>query len=209
MGPVIAVMCSVWRPGNVVADSIAAAAAEPLIDTVVVFGYNPINSGATYARISTVYHSALRRHVHESTTDNLCEKRFKFCGTDPVRQIKWRAKLALDMWATLVHTRKKYPNATIVWLENDVILIKGALSAALAAANTHGAAACYGVGPTYIGIGTQCLVLTPRVNPAPHLLAYHLVQPADWIMSDYSKGVWPLRVAARCCHGQHVSTRLL
>ena len=209
MGLVIAVVCSVWRPGNVVASAIAAAAAEPLIDIVNVFGYNPTNVGTTEARISTVYHSALRRHVHETTSDNLCKKSFKFCGTDSRAQIEWRAKLTLDMWATLAHTRKKYPNATIVWLENDAILIKGALRAALAAANTHGAAACYGGGPVYSGNGALCFVFTPRVNPAPHLLAYHLVQPADWILADYSRGKWPLHGAVRHGNEQHVSTRLL
>ena len=205
---VVAVICSVWRPGSIVHDAITAAMKEPCIDQVLVFGYDPTGNAGARSIPRTLYHSALSRHL--GTTDVLCSGS-KFCTTDDEPRIRWRAGIALDMWACLTVARKEYPTAALVWLENDAVLIPGRLEAALDAAYTHGAAACYGHGKRYDGSGALCFVFTPAYDPTAHILSYHLVQPVDWIISDFSRGTWPIVPAVHHGNGskEHVSTRLL
>lgn len=205
---VVAVFCSVWRPGPVVHRAVSAALGDPAIDKVLVFGYEPTGLALWHKMPLTQYHAALQRWGPTSTPDTLCAAKFKFCGVDSPRRVAWRAKLALDMWACLRAARERHPNAVLVWLENDAILAPGKLSLAIAAAaKAGGAAACYGSSKNYDGDGNLCFVFFPSVDPTGHLLAYHLVQPADWILSDFSRGRWP--VVPAVTHGDgtgHAST---
>ncbi|MBN22925.1 MAG: hypothetical protein CL678_16690 [Bdellovibrionaceae bacterium] len=209
MAAVVAVFCSLWRPGSIVFDAVSAAVASSAIDEVVVFGYEPTGRATAFPMPVTEYHTALYRWNDSVTADFLC-KRGKFCGVDPRPRVLWRAKLALDMWACLTKARQMFPTATLVWLENDAILIPKMLPKAIAAAQHTGASACYGVGKWYSGQGTLCFVFLPQADPSPHLLSYHLVQPADWIVGDFSRGKWPL--VPSVTHGRrgnHISTRKL
>ncbi len=206
---VVAVICSLWRPGAVVHTAVSAALAEPLIDVVMVFGYEP--TGAAVARTipRTLYHSALSKHNANVTQDVLCTGN-KFCTTDSTARILWRASIALDMWACLSAARNEHPQSTLVWLENDAVLIPNALGRALATAASTGAVACYGRGRRYQGSGALCFVFTPRIDPRPHILSYHLVQPVDWILFDFSRGLWPIvRAVTHGTDGKHKSTRIL
>lgn len=211
MPHVVAVFCSVWRPGPVVFSAVSAALSEPLVNETLVFGYEPTGRALWHKRPRTIYHDALDRHAADATTDYLCAAPpFKRCGVDDAARVKWRAALCLDMWACFRTARRLYPASTLLWLENDAILLPGKLGAALSAAARHGAASCYGSGGVYGGGGALCLVFTPSVDPTPHILSYHLVQPVDWILSDFSRGRWPIAVAARHgTDGTHASTRLL
>ena len=206
---VVAVFCSVWRPGPVVFDAITAALADPVIDEVLVYGYEPTGYATALSMPHTEYHVALERWGTSGTLDVLCSSG-KFCGVDSRNRTKWRSRLAIDMWACLTSARALRPDAALVWLENDAVLIPGALGRAVLAATRTGAAACWGFGSFYSGDGNLCFVFYPSVDPTPHLLSYHLVQPADWILSDYSKKQWPIvKAVTHGITGTHTSTRLL
>ena len=205
---VVAVFCSVWRPGPVVFDAITAALNEPAIDTVLVFGYEPTGRAIALPMPRTEYHVALDRWNSSGTTDVLCGTG-KFCGVDSRQRMLWRSRLTIDMWACLRESRAKYPDATLVWLENDAILIPRAIDRAVAAAARSGGAACWGFGRRYSGAGNLCFVFLPAVDPTQHLLSYHLVQPADWILSDFSRRQWPIvKAVTHGTNGAHLSTRL-
>lgn len=194
-GRFIAVILSSFRPGLVVRKAITAAASEPAIDEVHVWGYNPTDYGTTHQLPRTLYHEALADGRLRSTTDYMC-KTNKFCGTDGVTRTRWRAQIALNMWVVLSEARDMFPDDTLLYLENDALLIKNRIRTARAETENSrvGAASCYRPYNirTYQGSGNLCFILTPKVDPAPHLLAYHLVQPADWIVSDFSRGLWPV-----------------
>jgi hypothetical protein len=211
-GRFIAVMLSTWRPSTVVHRSITEAASESGIDAVHVWGYNPTNFGTTHTLTQTLYHEALDNNKYKSTTDYLSNGN-KFSGTNDVQRIRWQARLALDMWIVMSEARDMFPDDTLLYLENDAILIRGRIEEARNEVERGrvGAAACYRANNqrVYEGWGNLCFILTPRVNPAPHLLAYHLVQPADWIMSDFSRGKWPVYncVSHGIAGKAHMSTR--
>ena len=211
-GRFIAVILSTWRPGTVVHKAITAAASESGIDAVHVWGYNPTNVGTTHALTQTLYHDALADGKLQSTTDYLSSGN-KFSGSDDVQRVRWRARLALDMWVVLSEARAMFPDDTLLYLENDAILMRGRIKRVRdeVERSPSGAAACYRSGSyrVYQGSGNLCFIFTPKIDPSPHLLAYHLVQPADWIISDFSQGLWPAYSCAT--HGVagnlHSSTR--
>ena len=211
MPHVVAVFCSMWRPGPVVFSAVSAALANPLVNETLVFGYEPTGRALWHKLPRSIYHDALNRHASHVTTNYLCHPpQYKHCGVDVTARVKWRATLCLDMWACFRTARRLYPASTLLWLENDAILLPGKLGAVLSAAARGGAASCYGTGRFYNGNGALCLVFTPSVDPTPHILSYHLVQPVDWILSDFSRGQWPNVVAAQHgLDGTHSSTRLL
>jgi len=211
----IAVVLSAWRPGTVTEACISAALDDPSIKEVHVWGYDPTGRARVHALKPTLYHQALDRYISNTTGDVLARgDKFKHSFHDDKKRVKWRAGLALDMWLVMSEARSLLPHATLLYLENDAILKPRRIGTAFAALLKTGgdAAACYRSGSrAYGGSGNLCFLLTPRADPAPHLLGYHLVQPADWIISDYSRGKWP---AYDCVsHGvpsaEHVSTRLL
>jgi len=209
--PVVAVILSAVREKAVVVAAITAALNEPVIDSVHVWGYNPVGHPAvTHTQVDTKYHQALRANSGGGPLEYLASGD-KFAGTDSRARVLWRATLVLNMWQALREARNMFPTSTIVYLENDAILRPKCLRQALMA---NQSLACYNGGTahkTYVGNGALCFILSPSANIAPHLLGYHLVQPADWIVSDYSNGRWP--VTNCVTHGQpgrgHLSTRVL
>lgn len=213
--PLVAIIVSTWRPGTVVELCITAALDDPSIQEVHVWGYDPTGRAHVHPLKPTLYHQALERHLSQTTGDVLATgDKFKFSFHDDEKRVKWRASLALDMWHVVSEARSLFPRATLLYMENDAVLRPRRIGTAHAALRKTGgdAASCYRAGsPTYQGHRTLCFLLTPRADPAPHLLGYHLVQPADWIVSDYSRGKWPAYDCAS--HGvpgaAHVSSRLL
>ena len=209
--PVVAVIMSAVREKAVVVAAITAALNEPSIDSVHVWGYNPVGPPAvTHAQIDTKYHQALRANSGGVPLEYMSSGN-KFSGSDSRARVLWRATLVLDMWQALREAQNMFPVSTIVYLENDAVLRPGCLRQALSA---NRSIACYSGGGArthYVGSGALCFILKPSTNIAPHLLGYHLVQPADWIVGDYSKGRWP--VVNCVTHGQpgrgHLSTRVL
>lgn len=152
------------------------------------------------------------------TSDVLCRGNFKWCARDSVSRVRWRSTLTLNMWQTLSAARRRFPNNVLLYTENDALLIPGQLPTAIKAlqATKSPAASCYQPpghesNSKYQGQGAVCFLLTPAARPEGHLLSYHMVQPADWIMSDYSRGSWPVLKAAT--HGipgkAHKSTKNL
>lgn len=209
---IIAAILSLWRPGDVVETCINAALNERTIDEVHVWGYDPTGFAVVHELKTTLYHKALDTHGVLSTPDFLSSGN-KFAGKDDWKRRHWRSKLTLDMWQILYEARKIFPDSTIVYLENDAILKPGRIATAVGMTKGINALSCYKSGGSklYSGAGTLCFVFPPPVDPSGHLLAYHLVQPADWIMGDFSKGIWP---ALDCVsHGipgkPHKSTLLL
>ena len=212
---IIAVVLSAWRPGSVVSVCIGAALDDTSVTEVHVWGYDPTGRAHVHPLGPTLYHRALAHFINKTTGDTLNkDARSKFSLHDDKKRVKWRAGLALDMWRVMSEARSLFPRATLLYLENDAVLKPRRIGTAHAALQRAGgdAAACYRAGSrTYEGAGNLCFLLTPRADPAPHLLGYHLVQPADWIVSDYSRGKWPAYDCAS--HGvpgaEHVSSRLL
>jgi hypothetical protein len=205
---VIAVMLSTWRPGAVVTASISAAMLA--IDEVHVWGYEPTGKAHYHALNHTLYHGAHAQYSSEFTGDALYDGR-KTAYYDDAERVVWRSKLSLDMWVVLRDARALFPGALLVYLENDAVIIAKAFIGALDACKSHRSpgCSCWGQSALYSGSGSLCYFLKPAARPERHLLAYHMVQPADWIMGDYSKGTWP--VFNSVTHGTreaHASTRL-
>jgi len=209
----IAVILSTWRPGTVVEEAVTAALGDRAVDEVHVWGYDPTGRAHVYDLLPTLYHEALDHHINDITVDVLDTQGKKTAYRDTRERLRWRASIALDMWTVMSKARALFPRDTILYLENDAVLKPGRIgvSHALLLRSNAPAASCYRVGGArvYDGDGNLCYLLTPRADPGPHLLSYHFVQPADWIMSDYSRGGWP---AYDCVtHGtpgkQHVSSR--
>ena len=171
-------------------------------------GVRPHRLAVVHELERTHYHAALDVHGVLGTPYYLSSGN-KFAGKDPWKRRKWRSRLALDMWQVLHKARAMFPDAVLLYLENDAVLKPGRIRTAVDIAKDN-AVACYRAHREtwYSGSGTLCFVLPPSVDPSGHLLAYHLVQPADWIMSDFARGRWP---ALDCVsHGvggkPHVST---
>jgi hypothetical protein len=192
MCTLVAVMMSTWRPGTVVTAAIEAALNAPEICSVHVWGYEPTGRAIYHTVKDTSYHTALSEHLDHFPLSYLANGN-KFAGNDDKKRIKWRARLCLDMWAVMTEARELFPTALLLYLENDAI-VDGRLGTAVARLKQSNAvaAACYGKGIAYMGGGNLCFLLTPDAKPEPHILAYHMVQPADWIISDYSKNTWPI-----------------
>ena len=203
-------MLSTWRPGAIVASAIEAALCAPDVCSVHVWGYEPTGRAVHHSIPDTLYHAALREELQYLPLSYLAQGN-KFAGTDARARVKWRATLALDTWAVLREARTYFPTQTLLWLENDAVVDAPKLAVAVSRLKRSGspAAACYGQGPVYGGAGNVCFLLTPAADVLSHILAYHMVHPVDWIISDYSAKTWPIFEAAS--HGfpgrTHASTR--
>lgn len=204
----IAIIISAWRPGPVVERCITSALEDPDVDQVHVWGYDPTHKAFLHALPTTLYHRALQRYASKTTTDVL-ENGDKFRGPDSASRIVWRAKITLNMWAVLSEARELFPNDSLLFLENDAILLPGRIGMAHRL-TPSGVASCYRPynERVYQGSGNLCFIFTPDTDPTGHLLAYHLVQPADWILYDFSRRRWGVFDCVR--HGipgvKHTST---
>lgn len=213
MNSVVAVILSVWRPGDIVSLCIKKALSDSAIDSVHVWGYEPTGKAHYHPLNQTLYHKARNEYVDDFTHDTLAAH--KFAHVDSTERIRWRTKVALDMWFVLRSARMLFPDSIILYLENDAIIRGSSILGTIERFKRSNAAgaSCYGKenGGHYDGVGAVCLLLQPRARPEAHLLAYHMVQPADWIVSDYSQKQWPVydAVSHGLEHKAHTSTRLL
>ena len=130
---------------------------------------------------------------------------------DDQTRIRWRAQIAMDMFACLGHVLEMiHGDERFVWLENDVWLQSQELINAMKI--QRGTFACWKPewqrSKMYLGYGTQCFVIDARSIRAirQHLLSYSLVQPADWIISDAFPTMQAVSVSV---HKSKRSTRLM
>lgn len=211
----IALMRHVNRPGNMTSLAIDAALASGVVSEIHVWGDDPRYHGAIHHNMTmTLYHKAHDTHASDFPGEFLAQGS-KFAGKDDSARVRWRSRLALDMWAVLRAGRHMFPTSPLLYLENDAILRDGNCLQSLLTdmiAQSIPAASCYSPSHRpgfYGGSRSVCFVFMPEIDPTPHLLAYHMVQPADWILSDFSMGKWPMRPCANHgVDGKHISTRL-
>jgi len=208
----VSIVLSTFRnDADVVTASLQSLVQEPAVSSVHVWGYYIPAALREHAKVhqhdlaETPYHSALDQYAPNMTSDALCRAGFKWCAKDSVARVRWRAALSLNMWQVLSAARLLFPRNVLMYTENDAVLIPGRLPIAVGAMRATGSAAasCYRPpgsvgrgGGMYQGSGNVCFLLTPAARPESHLLSYHMVQPADWIMSDYSRGTWPVHKVA-------------
>ncbi len=209
---VVVVMASVYRtPSNVTIAAVNAAMNCDAIQSVHVWGYDPTFKTNNHALRTTLFHRALVKHQN-ALLNSVLSQGNKYHTVDDVNRILWRSKLALDMWQVLQSARKMFPTALLVWLENDAIVDCTRLKKAILLLTQlkSKALSCWGNTPKYNGSGLLCFLFTPEACPERHLLAYHMVQPADWIIAEYSNGTWPVFNAVQHgFDGRHKSTRLI
>lgn len=215
---VISVVLSTYREDSrIVEASLQSLIDEPLVSSVHVWGgFIPTRGPKVHEHslFPTLYHAALEQHFSNVTADVLCRNQFKWCASDAPKRVRWRATLSLNMWQVLSAARQMFPSNVLMYTENDAVAIPGRLEVALGAMQSGGFAAssCYqpqgSRGDTFEGSGNVCFLLTPKARPEGHLLGYHLVEPADWIISDYSRSSWPIiKVVTHGIAGQaHKST---
>lgn len=159
----------------------------------------------------TWYHRALDHTLFDHTPSILCTSKYKNCESesDTLKKLKWRATIVLNAWAILSQF-KKSPHH-VVYLENDAFFtpqsVKGIYNYFNADPSTP--ASCYNPTPlkTYTGYGAVCFMFPSKfilgndVNNyknnqqslkalLSYMLLYHLVQPIDWIWSDFANLNW-------------------
>lgn len=206
-------MASVYRtPINVTTEAINTAMGCAAVRSVHVWGYDPTFKANHHPLRTTLYHRALLKHQDALLTSVLSHNN-KNHTVDNIERVIWRSKLALDMWQVLRSARELFPAGLLLWLENDAILDCTRLEKAivLLTKRRSKALSCWGNTKRYGSgkLGTLCFLFTPEARPEGYLLAHHMVQPADWIISDYSNGTWPVFNAVRHgFDGRHRSTRL-
>lgn len=132
---------------------------------------------------------------------------------DSATRAAWRTQLNLDAWHVLAEAYVSRTADIVVWIENDGFVDSAQMRRALAQFRVSPAsgAACYGrEGVVYGGGGAVCMMFKRSALPAilQHVLGFHMVQPFDWILSDYAAGTWTTYNA--CSHGRaharHAST---
>ena len=213
---VVVVMSSLFRDANITALSILSAASCGAIDRVVVHGYTPVKHGKVTPKPipASPVHAAYRWIPDEDVPTHVLALGDKNHVVDPLPRTRWRSQLVLDAWYVL----KTDAEGVVVWLENDGIVDCDRFRRTLASFEASGdsGASCYapdGPAAVYRGSGAVCIMLSGRhvQEVRRHLLAYHMVQPLDWILSDYSRGRW--RVYDAVAHGRagsrHASTRVV
>ena len=214
------VVSSMYRRGSLVNESLFSVVRCSFLGGVHVHGYNPAHehSGITgHALAGSPFHNAYRwlRTNYESRVPTLAlAGGNKAAFDDSVRRSFWRTSVNLDAWFVLSAAVSRGEADVVVWMENDGIVRDcGVFERALRRFVDSGAsgASCYGrEGVVYVGSGAVCLLfLRSRLGEIlKHVLGYHMVQPFDWIVSDYAQGRWTTYDVVR--HGRsgraHAST---
>lgn len=222
---VLAVMSSLYRPNNLTRLSLESAARCSIIDRINVHGYTPWWEGRPAKIVghpipASPVHAAYRWLDTNVPTEVLTgnEKRKV---VDSVKRAQWRSQLCIDAWYVLRPRLASFaPEGgegegeadVIIWIENDAMLDCAKLRRAVDAFWQSGSAgaSCYGGYTAYQGVGTVCMMFAgDHIDSIRrHILGYHMVQPLDWILSDYAQGKW--RVYNASYHGlygrKHSST---
>ena len=220
------VVSSMHRPGTIVADALRAVARCSFIDHGVhVYGYNPLYKHPAvtgYPIPASPFHNAYR-WLHTNFKPEVPTKVLaggnKEEYKDSVKRAFWRTSLNLDAWFVLSDAASRSSADVVIWLENDgfvhdctvfEIKIQRFLKSGADGAS------CYGhEKTTYHGNGAVCIMFLRSKLPAilKHVLGYHMVQPFDWILSDYAHATqkpWVTYdvVSHGRSHGTHASTLL-
>ena len=217
---VAAVVSSIYRDSEVVMRMLESTIAVKDFDEIHVYGYNPMHNSARitgHPLQTTPMHLASRWLADQNDLfpKYAMAQRNLFFTKDSFRRAKWRTSLVLDAWGVLVNMLKTTDAEIIVLLENDAIVKPKQMALALMAftnSNNDGAA-CYGKErTTYRGDRTVCMMFKRKGLPAvlQHVIAYHMVQPFDWILSDWSREKWTTYDAVDhgIKNGHHKSTRV-
>lgn len=227
---VIAVMSSLYRPSdpNITRRSIESAAQCSVFDQINVHGYTPAWSGRPKSVVqfpipSTPVHAAYRWLRNTDVPTEVLASATKREIVDSVARSQWRSQVCLDAWHVL-----NVSAGVVIWLENDGIVNCGRLQQAVdqflisgqsgascysaSGLNTHQSPQHTSKPQLYTGHGAVCMMFrgsnVPQIRR--HILGYHMVQPLDWILSDFSGGTWQVYDAVS--HGvpgkRHASTRV-
>ena len=213
---VVLVMSSLYRDANLTRLSLMSAASCSDIDKIIVHGYTPMWPGReekvdAQPIASSPVHAAYRWLSERDVPTQVVAGGNKKHTRDPLKRARWRSQLCLDAWYAL-----DADATTVIWLENDGIIDCDALRTALQdfRASQNAGASCFGKdGTLYPGEGTVCMMFrgSDLADIRRHILGYHMVQPLDWILGDYSAGKW--RVYNVASHGRpghkHTSTLVL
>ena len=217
---VIAVVSSLYRPSdpNITRKSIESAAQCSVFNQINVHGYTPAWSGRPKSVVqfpipSTPVHAAYRWLQNTDVPTEVLAGATKRDIVDSVARSQWRSQVCLDAWHVL-----NVSADVVIWLENDAIVNCDRLQQAVDQflISGHSGASCYSVSGTlpqkYTGQGAVCMMFRGSnvFQIRRHILAYHMVQPLDWILSDFSGGTWQVYDAVS--HGipgkRHASTRV-
>lgn len=215
---VVVVVSSLYRDPNLVKTTLRTAESIKEFSEIHVYGYNPnINSKKIVGHPfpSSPVHNAYRwlsDRPHLLPTHALANGD-PFFVNDSVKRATWRTSLGLDAWMVLNDAMDNTDADIIVWLENDAIVKPHSIESALHLffSSSNDGASCYGKhGAIYKGSGAVCIMFkTSNLREIlKHIIGYHMVQPFDWILRDWSKGKWTTYDAA--LHGlknkKHEST---
>lgn len=215
---VIVVVSSLYRDPILVKTMLSTVESIDEISEIHVYGYNPrissskvIGHPLPFSPMHVAYRW-LSDRPHLLPTHALANGD-PFFAKDSVKRATWRASLGLDAWMALNDAMNKTDTDIIIWLENDAIVSPQSMKSALRlfSSSNHDGASCFGKqGAIYRGSGTVCIMFkTNKLREIlKHVIAYHMVQPFDWILGDWSKGRWKTYNAAN--HGfknrKHAST---
>lgn len=193
------VVSSMHRPGTIVADALQAVAQCSVIDHGVhVHGYNPLHEHPAvtgYPIPASPFHNAYRwlsTNFKSAVPTKALASGNKEAFADSAKRAFWRTSLNLDAWFVLSDAAARGSADIVVWLENDGFVRDCAvLEQTLQRFLNSGAdgASCYGQdGKVYDGSGAVCILFLRSRLPdiLKHVLGYHMVQPFDWILSDYA-----------------------
>ena len=194
------VVSSVYRPGTLVKDALQSMARCPALNgNIHVYGYNPLNANSAvtgHKMPASPFHNAyrwLRTNFAARVPTNALSNCDKNAHLDTLARAFWRTSLNLDAWAALSDARLHGVADAVVWIENDgVVRDCEAMNRALRQFVKSGndGAACYGAeGAVYAGSGAVCMMFlrSKLQDILAHVLGYHMVQPFDWILSDYAR----------------------
>eukprot|EP00661_Eupelagonemidae_sp_cell13_P006848 gene6848-4293_t len=194
------VVSSLYRPGTLVRDALRSMARCPALNgNIHVYGYNPVHANPAvtgHKMPASPFHNAYR-WLHTNFAARVPTNALASCDknahADTLTRAFWRTSLNLDAWAALSDARLRGVSDIVVWIENDGFVRDcGAMDRALRqfAKSGNDGAACYGVeGATYMGSGAVCMMFLRSTlqDILAHVLGYHMVQPFDWILSDYAR----------------------
>ena len=217
---VVLVMSSLYRPHpngpDVTLASLQSAASCTHIDAIYVHGYTPVwqnrpSKVVTMPIPTTPIHNAYRWLPSSDVPRDVLSSGNKRAVTDSLKQSQWRSQLNLDAWHAL-----NVNASVVIWLENDGVINCKRMGSAISSfiASEQSGAACYGKQhAVYEGGGAVCMMFRGNqlAHVRQHILAYHMVQPFDWLLNDYANGQWTTYDVAT--HGipgkRHLSTKVL
>lgn len=197
------VVASLYRSEPLVADALLSIAQCASIEHGIhVYGYNPLYTHPavkSHAIPSSPFHNAYR-WLHTRSNLLVPTKALangnKEAYADSRKRAFWRTSLNLDAWFVLSDALSRGSAHVVIWMENDGFINDCALfdkTLRHFVASGADGAACYGKDKTiYRGQGAVCVMFLRSALPdiLEHVIGYHMVQPFDWILSDFAQDQW-------------------